>query len=332
MELFFAAERLKGKSMCKVSVIIPNYNGKKYLKPCLDAMGRQSFRDFEVILVDNGSQDGSQEYTKTAYPWVRLIALKENTGFCGAVNEGIRKSSSPYVLLLNNDTIAEKDFVEELVSAIEKRPKAFSCQAKLLEMQQPERADDAGNYYCALGWAFAEGKGRPESRYTQEKKIFASCAGAAIYRRELLQKTGLFDEEHFAYLEDIDIGYRGRLLGYENWFCPKARVLHAGSGTTGSRYNLFKVRYSSRNNVYLIYKNMPLLQILWNFPLFFFGFGVKLLFFTVKGFGKEYGAGLKNGITLSMKQKEKKFQGGSIKVYLAIQIELYKNLGKLFIK
>ena len=112
MELFPAAKRLKGRNMCKVSVIIPNYNGKKYLKDCLDAMENQSFRDFEVLLVDNGSEDGSREYVEEAYPWVRLITLSENTGFCGAVNQGIKKSSSPLVILLNNDTIAEKNFVE----------------------------------------------------------------------------------------------------------------------------------------------------------------------------------------------------------------------------
>ena len=114
--------------MCKVSVIIPNYNGKRYLKDCLEAMKVQSFRDFEVLLIDNGSQDGSQEYVEKAYPWVRLIALKENTGFCGAVNEGIRNSSSPYVILLNNDTIADKDFVGELIRAIEENPEPFPAR------------------------------------------------------------------------------------------------------------------------------------------------------------------------------------------------------------
>lgn len=332
MELFSASKRLKGRSMCKVSVIIPNYNGKKYLKDCLDAMENQSFHDFEVLLIDNGSTDGSQEYVRTSYPWVKLISLKENTGFCGAVNQGIRNSRSPYVILLNNDTIAENKFIEELIKEIESKPKAFSCQAKLLEMKHPDKIDDGGNYYCALGWAFADGKGKKESSYNREKQIFAACAGAAVYRRELLKKTGLFDEEHFAYLEDMDIGYRGRLLGYENWFCPKARVLHVGSGTTGSRYNLFKVRYSSRNNIYLIYKNMPLLQIIWNAPLFFLGFAVKLVFFTAKGFGREYAAGLKNGITISIKNKGKKFRADSAKRYVKIQMELYKNLGRFLLK
>lgn len=116
-----------------------------------------------------------------------------------------------------------------------------------------------GNYYNCLGWAFALGKGKSEEKYKKERKIFASCGGAAIYRTKLVKQLGGFDEEHFAYLEDIDLGYRAQIAGYENWYLPKAGVYHVGSGTSGSRYNQFKIRYSSRNNVYMLYKNMPLL-------------------------------------------------------------------------
>lgn len=311
--------------MCEVSVIIPNFNGKQYLKNCLDAMKRQVYRDFEVILVDNGSEDGSADYVREHYPEVHVLTLQENKGFCGGVNAGIKASKSPYVVLLNNDTIAEKYFLKNLVSFMKEHPGIFSCQAKMLKLQDRDRIDDAGNYYCALGWAFADGKGKPETRYNREKKIFSACAGAAIYDKRLLERTGLFDETHFAYLEDLDIGYRARLLGYENWFCPKARVYHVGSGTSGSRYNLFKVRYSSRNNIYMIYKNMPLFQIIWNFPLLFLGFSCKALFFARKGFGREYLAGVKNGISLSRENKDKKVSGIKLGRYIAIQWELYKN-------
>ena len=318
--------------MCRVSVVIPNYNGKQYLKPCLDSLERQDYRDFQVILVDNGSQDGSVSFVRDTYPWVKLIALKENTGFCGAVNVGIQAGKEEYVILLNNDTVAEKHFVSSLVKAMDSRPRAFSCQAKMLQMHNRTRLDDGGNYYCALGWAFAVGKGKPEQDYDREKQIFSSCAGAAVYRRSVMEEIGYFDQEHFAYLEDMDIGYRARLRGYENWYCPKARVLHVGSGTTGSRYNLFKVRYSSRNNVYLIYKNMPLLQILWNAPFLAVGFGLKALFFAKKGFGREYAAGLKNGISISRKNRDRKFKADSGRRYIQVQLELYRNLYRLLKK
>lgn len=312
--------------MCEVSVIIPNFNGKKYLTDCLHALENQDWENFEVILVDNGSEDGSVQYVRECFPKVRLIELKENAGFCTAVNTGIKVSRGNYVLLLNNDTIAEKSFVRSLVKGIRKHPGAFSCQAKMIQMHDREKMDDAGNYYCAFGWAFADGKGKAQEYYSTERKIFSACAGAAIYRKKIFDKIGLFDQEHFAYLEDLDIGYRAKLYGYENWYCPKAVVYHVGSGTSGSRYNLFKVRYSSRNNIYMIYKNMPFLQIIWNFPLLLLGFGCKALFFAKKGSGREYLAGIKNGITISRKNREKKVKDIGVGTYLKVQWELYCNI------
>ena len=219
--------------MYEVSVIIPNFNGKKYLKDCLDSMRKQDCENFEVILVDNGSEDGSTDYVREVYPEVQVIALKENTGFCTAVNTGIKVSTGSYVILLNNDTIAEPSFVSSLLKSMKRHQRAFSCQAKMIQMQDHGKMDDAGNYYCAFGWAFADGKGRNQENYNTEKKIFSACAGAAIYRKKVLDRIGLFDHEHFAYLEDLDIGYRARLHGYENWYCPEALVYHVGSGTSG---------------------------------------------------------------------------------------------------
>lgn len=165
------------------------------------------------------------------------------------------------------------------------RPGYFSTSAKMLSMKEPEIIDDAGDFYCALGWAFARGKGMDSGRYTEPSKIFAACGGAAIYRRDVFAKIGYFDENHFAYLEDIDIGYRARIFGYQNGYCPEAIVYHAGSGASGSRYNAFKVDLSSRNSIYLIYKNMPLLQLILNLPFLLLGFLVKTLFFIKRDLG-----------------------------------------------
>lgn len=312
--------------MQKVSVIIPNFNGMAYLDGVLSSLEGQTFNDFEVILVDNGSDDGSCAFVAASYPWVHLIELPENFGFCKAVNEGIKASRTPYVLLLNNDVEVERDFVEEMLGAIRRHKKAFSCAAKMIQFHDRDRLDDAGNYYCALGWAYARGKGKEIHSYDKEEKIFSACAGAAIYRKSILEKIGLFDEEHFAYLEDLDIGYRARIFGYENWYAPKAVVYHVGSGTSGSRYNHFKTRYSSRNNVYLIYKNMPFLQILLNLPFLLAGFGVKFLFFFMKGLGREYLAGIKNGFQISIKGKKVPFSLSHLGNYVRIQLELWANM------
>ena len=274
--------------MQEVSVIIPNFNGMAYLDGVLSGLECQTVRNFEVILVDNGSSDGSCAFVASSYPWVHMIELPENFGFCKAVNEGIKASRAPYVLLLNNDIEVTPDFIEEMLAAIRRHKKAFSCAARMIQFHDRDRLDDAGNYYCALGWAYARGKGKDIHTCEKEEKIFASCAGAAIYRRKIFEKIGYFDEEHFAYLEDMDVGYRARINGYENWYAPKAMVYHVGSGTSGSRYNHFKTRYSSRNNVYLIYKNMPLLQIILNLPFLIVGFGTKLLFFTLNRMQPQY--------------------------------------------
>ncbi|MCI6004212.1 MAG: glycosyltransferase family 2 protein [Blautia sp.] len=317
--------------MEEVSVVIPNYNGIAYLDGVLSTLERQTMKNYEVIVVDNGSTDGSSSFVMANYPWVHLIELPDNFGFCRAVNEGIRASRAPYVLLLNNDTEVSEDFLEEMASAIRRHKKAFSCAAKMVQFHDRDKLDDAGNYYCALGWSYARGKGKDICAYEKEEQIFAACGGAAIYRRKIFDKIGLFDEEHFAYLEDTDIGYRARIYGYENWYAPKALVYHVGSGTTGSRYNHFKTRYSSRNNVYLIYKNMPFLQILLNLPFLAAGFGIKFLFFLLKGMGREYLAGIKNGFQISRKGRKVPFSLKNLPNYCRIQVELWLNIIRRFL-
>ena len=315
--------------MKKVSVIIPNYNGMQYVKRCLDSLMAQTLKDWEILFIDNGSADGSRELVEKEYPLVKVIALPENLGFCGAVNIGIHAATAPYVVLLNNDTEAEPEFLQELYDGIRRKPRAFSGGAMMLQFHDREKIDDAGNFYNALGWAFALGKGKPAADYNKERKIFSACGGAAIYRKDLLEELGYFDEEHFAYLEDTDIGYRAQIAGYENWYFPKAKVYHVGSGTSGSRYNQFKIRYSSRNNIYMIYKNMPILQIVLNMPLLVAGFTVKLLFFSFKGYGREYAAGIKNGFSICKKNKVR-FQWKHMGNYCRIQIQLWVNLIRRF--
>lgn len=314
----------------EVSVVIPNFNGIAFLDSVLASLEGQTLSNFEVILVDNGSTDGSCSFVTANYPWVHLIELSENFGFCGAVNAGIRAAKALYVLLLNNDTEVKEDFVEEMLAAIRRHKNAFSCGARMVQYHDRDRLDDVGNYYCALGWSFARGRGKDIHAYETEDKIFSACAGAAIYRKKIIEKIGYFDEEHFAYLEDTDIGYRARIYGYENWYAPKAIVYHVGSGTSGSRYNQFKTRYSSRNNIYLIYKNMPLLQIILNLPFLAVGFLIKFLFFAVKGMGKEYAAGIKNGFSISMKNKKVPFRIKHLPNYCKIQLELWINIIRRF--
>lgn len=292
--------------MTETTVIIPNLNGMKYLKACLESLYACEEQPFPVIVVDNGSTDGSAAWIREHFPQTELICFAENRGFCGAVNAGILASKTPYVILLNNDTTVAPKFVSYLTESVRADAGIFSSGAKIVSMQDPELTDDAGDYYCVLGWAFARGRGKSAERYQKPCNVFAACAGAAIYRRDVLCELGLFDEAHFAYLEDMDIAYRAKLFGYRNRFEPEALVYHAGSATSGSRYNEFKVRLSSRNSVYLIGKNMPAWQILLNLPFLLTGFFIKYLFFVKKGFGAVYLKGLWKGIQLSLSETGRK--------------------------
>ena len=276
----------------KVTIIIPNYNGCHFMEPCLASLKKQTYKDYQILVVDNASTDGSVEYVKEHYPEIEVIALKKNYGFCKAVNVGIRRSTTPYVILLNNDTTADPYYIEEMVRTIEKSPRIFSVSSKMIQMYHPELIDSAGDLYTLTGWGVCRGVGRPVSNYTETDEVFSACAGAAIYRRQVFQKIGLFDEKHFAYLEDIDVGYRARIFGYRNLYCPTALVYHVGSGTSGSKYNSFKVRLSARNNIYLNYKNMPLLQLMVNFLPLFAGYVLKYAIFIKIGFGKDYKDGI----------------------------------------
>lgn len=290
-----------------------------YLEGVLSSLEQQAFQNFETILVDNGSSDGSVAFVMGNFPWVHIVELPDNFGFSRAVNEGIYASRTPYVLLLNNDTEVDKNFVGEMLAAIKRHKKAFSCSARMICYHDRDKLDDAGNYYSALGWAYARGKGKDIHSFEKEGRIFTSCAGAAIYRKKVFEKIGYFDEEHFAYLEDIDVGYRARIYGYDNIYCPTAVVYHVGSGTSGSRYNSFKVRLAARNNVYLNYKNMPLFQLVLNSLPLGLGILVKYAFFRKIGFGKDYIDGLKEGFKTAKQCRKVKYDKKHLKNYLAIE-------------
>ncbi len=315
--------------MNKITIVIPNYNGISYITPCLSSLYAQATDtpSFEILVVDNCSEDGSREVIEADFPEVRLISLSENTGFCHAVNVGIQQSESPFVLLLNNDTKVKPDFVKSLYDAICRDEKIFSVSAKMLMWDNPRLIDDAGDRYCVLGWAFARGKGKPAAKYDTPVEIFSACGGAVIYRRGILEEIGIFDEAHFAYLEDLDIGYRAKIYGYHNFYEPKAEVLHYGSASTGSRYNKWKTERAAANSIYVIAKNMPILQVLLNLPFLIIGFFIKFLFFCGKGMGILYLKGICNGFKQSFcdagRRKRVPFAWKHLGNYCMIQWQLY---------
>ncbi len=317
----------------KVSIVIPNYNGEKFVKTCLKSLTNQTEQSFELIIVDNASKDNSirlirDEFGNIFKDRMKIIELDENYGFSKAVNVGIKASNASYVILLNNDTECDRRFVEKMLKGIRQSKRLFSCGAKMIQFNDRNKIDSAGDYYTIIGCTFTKGYGKAPSEYSKKEYIFSSCAGAAIYRKKIFEKIGYFDEIHFAYLEDVDVGYRAKIYGYKNEFIPDAVVYHVGSGSSGSRYNEFKVSLAARNNVYLNYKNMPLFFLIVNYPFIIAGKMMKFAFMCKKGLGKIYLRGIIEGYKSLSKCKKVKFQWRNLINYLIIEAELILNLFK----
>lgn len=253
--------------MPRVSVVIPTWNGAALLHPCLVSLRSQRFRDFEVIVVDNGSTDGTLEMLGREFPEVVSVALPENRGFAPAVNEGIRRASGGVVVLLNNDVEAEPGWMSALVAALDRRPDVGFVASKMLDAKRPGLIDSAGDRMSLFAWN--HGRGQPDgSEFDTGREILTACAGAAAYRRELFEAVGLLDEEYFAWFEDVDLGLRAQIAGFRCWYEPTAVVRHHGSAT-GARMSDMKVFYTYRNTMLLFLKTMPLPRLLAWGPLMF---------------------------------------------------------------
>ncbi len=318
----------------KVSVVTPNYNGERFLKTFFESLDNDSEFIDEVIIVDNGSEDKSREYIRgNSFNFnVRLIENSENLGFAPAVNQGILEAKNEYIFSLNNDTEVKKGSIKALVDLISSGDDIFSVQAKMLQYDNKELIDDVGDEYNLLAWTKKTGENHNSNEYVEVKDIFSACAGAAMYKKSLLTEIGMFDANYFAYMEDVDLAIRSRIYGYKNLLCPDAVVYHIGSATSGSRHNDFKVRLAARNNVWTVYKNLPIPMKIVNFIFLFLGFLIKYVFFVKKGFGSTYLSGLREGLSTRNKIDKVKFQTGNTKNYFKIEYRLIINTLKFLKK
>jgi len=315
---------------CDVSVIIPNYNGENFIANCLDSLMIQSFSEFghmEIIVVDDCSTDSSVNIIKS-YKNVVLLENSVNSGFDKSVNQGILASRGKYCLLLNNDVVADPDFVRYLYLHIDDNLRVFSVSSKMVRFYERDKLDDTGDFYNILGWGYKRGDGHSVDSHNKATAIFSTCAGAGIYRRSVLDEIGLFDEAFFAYMEDVDISYRGLINGYKNRYEPKAICYHIGSATTaeGQKYSPFKVQISARNNIYVAYKNMPFIQLLINSPFLLLGFLIKYGLFIRRGYGRDYAAGIKEGLENHKKITKVPFQFKNLGHYFFVEAQLIFNV------
>lgn len=243
--------------MPKVSIIIVNWNGLQHLPACLSSVTSQSYPYYEVIMVDNGSTDGSVEYVERAFPQVRVIRHRENLGFAAGNNAAIRATAGEYVATLNNDAQADPHWLAELVSAVEGRPEVGMAASRMLLAAWPEIIDSAGIAvdWAGVAWNRRHGEQGDEAAIAP-LDVFGPCAGAALYRRAMLEDVGSFDEDYFAYYEDVDLAWRAQLRSWRCLYVPTATVYHVHSATGGEGWP-WKNYLLGRNKLWTIGKNCP---------------------------------------------------------------------------
>jgi GT2 family glycosyltransferase len=257
-----------------ICVVIPNYNGLENLKTLYPSLLFQTYKDFKIVLVDNGSEDSSIEYTKSILPGSEIVSLKKNFGFAKAINEGIKyslKNFTPeYILLLNNDIELTEDFLEKGNQTLTDVPEASFLAVKMLNFYNRNVIDDTGNFIKIRGGSpYVRAHAEADTgQYDNKEFIFGACAGAAFYRSWLFTKVGLFDEDFFAYLEDVDLSFRFQLAGYKCYYNPEIVCYHK-RGDTVKKFKIWETYYSEKNLVALRLKNYPLITYIKYSPLFF---------------------------------------------------------------
>ncbi len=242
----------------RVAIVIPNWNTRRFLEPCLESLRRQTFGDFETVVVDSASTDGSVGFVEENFPEVRVVALSENRGFSGAVNAGIEASDAEFVTLLNNDTEQDPGWLGALVRAAQRRPEAGLFASKLVDFEDRSRLDGAGDALRRSGLPYRLGHGEVDrGQFESEEFVFGACAAAALCRRSVFDEIGLFDEDFFAYCEDGDLSFRAQLAGFRCLYVPGAVVYHVGSVSTGGKRSATATRLGTRNGLLLLVKNLP---------------------------------------------------------------------------
>lgn len=249
----------------RVSIIIVNWNGVKHLPTCLNALMRQNYRDFETIVVDNGSGDGSLELLQQGYPWVKVIRLARNTGFSGGNNEGLKHAVGEFIVVLNNDTEVEPSWLAKLVAAADANPDAGQVGCRICSMDDHDLIDSLGHGVCPDG--MTRGRFRMQrwsevgNNFRPVDEMFFGTACVSLYRRTAIDEVGFYDDDMFAIGEDSDLGLRLRWYGWDAVLATDAVVYHKYSATSGV-FSPFKLYLVERNHYWVAMKNFPLSMLL----------------------------------------------------------------------
>jgi hypothetical protein len=270
--------------MPETSVIIVNFNGKHFLTDCFQAIENQTFKEIEVILVDNNSTDGSKEIIKEIQNkfsfTLKCIFLDKNTGFTGGNIEGFKQATGDYILLLNPDTIADPHWIEQLIEAANNNPEVGIFASKLINYST-DLIDSAGDGYSTSLKGFKRGEGQPNTHFNDFEYVFGACAGACLYRREMLDEIGFFDEDFFLIHEDTDLNFRAQLIGWKCLYVPTAIVYHKVRSTIGHKSDT-AIFYTLRNSDFVRIINVPLNLFIRNFFSLLIGTLTEFFYFSVK--------------------------------------------------
>jgi hypothetical protein len=241
----------------KVTAAVLTYDGRELLEVMLPTLLAQRYEDFEVVVIDDGSSDDTVEYLQANWPQVRVVSNPGNLGVAVSLNRGVQAARGEYVALLNNDVELEPEWLGTLVRTLEEHPQAASATGKLLDYHHRDRLEAAGDFMRWSGMSGHRGQGALDGTgYEQPAAVFSPCAGAALYRRSAFERVGLFDEDFFAYLEDVDWGFRAQLVGFGARYEPAAVAYHIGGATTGRQIGRFTALLR-RNSLLIVIKNHP---------------------------------------------------------------------------
>ena len=249
--------RRASPNSARVTIAILNYDGRELLDVVVPSVLAQRFREHRVMVVDDGSHDGSVEYVRARWPSVEIVEIRANVGITAALNRAVRAADGEFIALLNNDIELEPTWLGELVAALDAHPEAASASGKLLSYHDRKRIDAAGDLLLWSSAVFNRGAGETDvGQFDEAEAVFSACAAAALYRRSAFDIVGEFDESFFAYLEDVDWGMRAQLLGLGSWYAPAAVGYHMGGATTRKQQGLY-VRHQRRNQLLLVIKTFP---------------------------------------------------------------------------
>jgi GT2 family glycosyltransferase len=301
-----------------ISVVVLNWNGVPFVEQCLASLMVQTYTPLEIIVVDNASTDGSVELVKKKFPRVKMILNEKNLGFAGGNNVGIRTSRGRYIMVLNNDTHIEGTCIEALKGTIEKDERYGACASKIVLEFERNLIDSAGIVVGRDGLSIGRGRLEAGDRYDKETEVFFASGCACLFRREMLEDIGLYDEDFFAYAEDTDMGWRARLAGWKCIYSPDALVYHLHSASSGT-YSHLKAFLVERNRIWVAIKNFPLYLLL-------YGQGYTFWRYLYQAYGAFAGKGAAGRFSSDFTKME------LIRILMKVYLSVWKSLPLMFKK